>query len=323
MNEEEDYFDGIVGQDSAKTRLKFLLLNYKKTFRLPSVLVLGGFGSGKTILSRKICHYLFDKDSPNKIKLFIEIHGNQLQSEADVFDKLVIPFLSQGNYSIFIDEIHCAGTAAQETFLKLLPNQGNVTKYHYCGIDYEIDLTRHSFIAASTEGNQLLNTFISRFEVIELEEYENVHLEKIFQKNLNKPIDKEILNKIIEHVKNNPRAVYNLARNVHDYLIRENKKRLTMEEWSEIKHGLQLRPKGLDSIQIKIMKILQANPQGSSLGKIASMLELTPDATRKFHELYLMKLGYLNVRAGSGRTLSSTGYRYLADLDKDKISHTP
>jgi Holliday junction resolvasome RuvABC ATP-dependent DNA helicase subunit len=150
-----------------------------------------------------------------------------------------------------------------------------------------------------------------------MDDYEDFELEKIFLKGLRKfSADSQILPKIIGHVKNNPRSVCNLAKNISDYLERQNKARLTLEDWPSLYHGLQLRPKGLDSIQIKILKILKKSPH-SSLSKVASMLELTPSACRLHHELYLMKLGYINVKAGAGRSLSLDGIKYLHDLEKN------
>jgi Holliday junction resolvasome RuvABC ATP-dependent DNA helicase subunit len=317
--EEKDYFENIIGQDSIKARLTFFIENYRKTFRLPAILVLGGFGNGKTTICRSLCRQLFEKDNPSKIKLLLEVHGNEYQTKDDVMTKLVIPYLSEGCYTLFVDECHAMGLDAQETFLKLIPdpnNPSNIAKYHYEGNDYQVNFNHVSVIMASTEGQELLGSFKSRFEILEMDEYEENDLQKIFLRGLNKfCADKEIVPKIITHVKNNPRAVANLAKNVSDYLQRENKNKLTIQDWPNLYHGMQLRPNGLDSIQIKIMKILKKHPH-SSLSKVASMLELTPDACRRHHELYLMKLGYLNVKAGAGRSLSSAGIKYLQELDK-------
>jgi Holliday junction resolvasome RuvABC ATP-dependent DNA helicase subunit len=310
-----NYFKDIIGQEAIKSRLTFLIKNYETTFRLPAILMLGGFGNGKTSICRALCNNLKEKDT-GRIKLLIEVHGNEFQSKDDVIKKLVIPHLAHGTYTIFIDEIHAMSKEAQETFLKLIPdpaNPKNIAKYHYSGVDYEIDFNRISMIMASTEGQKLLGTFKSRFETLEMEDYDEEDLKKIFLKGIKNNADDSILSKIVTHVRNNPRAVSNLAKNVSDYLQRENKNRLTINDWNNLYHGLQLRPKGLDSIQIKIMKILKEHPN-SSLSKVASMLELTPEACRLHHELYLMKLGFLNVKAGAGRSLSSSGIKYLQDL---------
>ena len=319
----KQYFNEIIGQESVKARLRFFIHNYEKTFRLPPVLILGGFGNGKTSICRSLCKALKDKDNPSKIKLLLEVHGNEYQTKDDVMNKLVIPYLSEGNYSLFVDECHAMGLDAQETFLKLIPdpnNPTNIAKYHFEGADYEVNFNKVSIIMASTEGQELLGSFKSRFEILEMDEYEDSDLEKIFLRGLKKfTTDNKILPKIIGHVKNNPRAVANLAKNISDYLQRENKNELTINDWPDIHHGLQLRPQGLDSIQIKIMRILKKHSH-SSLSKVASMLELTPEACRRHHELYLMKLGYLNVKAGAGRSLSASGVRYLQDLDKELTS---
>lgn len=315
----ENNFSEIIGQDSIKSRLNFFIQNYQKTYRLPAILMLGGFGNGKTSICRALCKSLTDKDT-GKIRLLLEVHGNEYQTKDDVMSKLVVPHLADGTYTLFIDECHAMGLEAQETFLKLIPDPkdpNNIAKYHYDGNDYQINFNRVSFIMASTEGQELLGSFKSRFEILEMDDYEEDDLAKIFLKGLRKfTADNEIIPKIIGHVKNNPRAVANLAKNVSDYLQREEKKRLTMEDWPNLYHGLQLRPKGLDSIQIKIMKILKQYPH-SSLTRVASMLELTPEACRRHHELYLMKLGFLSIKAGSGRSLSHTGHKYLEDLKKE------
>ena len=314
-----DYFPEIIGQESIKSKLGFYIKNYSSSYYLPNLLILGQFGSGKTSLCRGMARYLKERDNPNKIKKLIEISGTSLQTEDDIFNILVIPYLKNQFCTLFIDEVHNLDKEAQETLLKILgdieQSKNRINNYTYNGENYVFDFRKISIIAASTEPQKLLNTLTSRFEVLELDDYTENEIIQIFAKNLkNIHIDNGVFPKLIDSVKNNPREISRLADNICLYMKRENKHTLDSREWGQIYRELQLRPKGLNNIEVKILKILKNNPN-SSLTKVASMLQLTPQATRAYHETYLLRLGLLNIKAGSGRSLSHLGHKYLDSIE--------
>ena len=67
---------------------------------------------------------------------------------------------------------------------------------------------------------------------------------------------------------------------------------------------------GLMPSEIKLLKILRKYPN-SSLTRLASMMNQTPDSTRKATELYPLKMGLLEIKTASGRRLTPEGLKYI------------
>lgn len=324
IKRQKPLFNNIVGQNSVKTKLEFLLANYQKTFYIHPILILGQFGGGKTTFAIELAKNLYDRDDPNKIKKLIKVHGVALQTVDDFFNSVVIPHLSGGCATVFCDEFHNVGKPVLEAFLTILEtSSGTTTSYIYNGTKIDFDFTKFSFIASSTESQKIPLTLSSRFEIVELEDYSNFQLAEIFRRALKKyTFDEEVIDEFIKSTKDNPREIQNLAKNVRDYLYRVEKTHLDLDLWKNIYKGLSLKPLGLNNLEIRILQTLKQCPN-SSLTKLSAILGLSSTTIRQRHELQLLRLNLMQIKPATGRSLSNLGYKYLEDLDKDKINQIP
>lgn len=318
----KDLFPTIIGQESIKSRLKFLLDNFGHSHYLNNILLLGCFGSGKSTIGLEIAKKLFEKKNPTKIKKLIKIHGGSLKEESDFFDLIVIPYLSENQeVTLILEEFHNVSEKVQQILLTVFENDNSnhITTYLYSGSEFSFDFTNISVIACSTDGQDIDKALASRFETIELETCNDNHIINILKRGLGKFSVAEELKEIIpQYVQKNPRAVMRLAGNIKSYLERENKNKLDILEWKQIKKGLQLNLFGLDNYQISILRLLKANPN-SSLTKLSAMLSLNPSTVRTYYELPLLKLNLMNIKAGAGRQLGMNGHKYLERINKEEI----
>jgi biotin operon repressor len=65
------------------------------------------------------------------------------------------------------------------------------------------------------------------------------------------------------------------------------------------------------------------SPEGSSLTNLAAKTGLSRDAVQKDYEIFLQKLGFMEITSGKGRTITSKGLTYLKQLDDPNFLLTP
>ena len=215
-------FSNIIGNDKVKSKLNFYLDNYKNDNFFPPVLLSGAKGDGKTLFSREIGRNLVYNGKPKK---FIEINGIALQKPKHFFEDIVIPYMQNENCSIFVDESHGMGIDTYIMFLQILsPNDEHFNTYMYDGVTYDFDLTKHSFIFASSEPHLLLDTFMDRLEHIEIPSYKVEELAKIAGKHLKEfKINDDLLIDIASVCRTNARGALKLSTHINNYLKFKNK----------------------------------------------------------------------------------------------------
>jgi Holliday junction resolvasome RuvABC ATP-dependent DNA helicase subunit len=316
-----DTFSSIIGQDCAKKRLEFYLRSYAKTKVLPTILLTGQVGGGKTRLAEEIAKGLYEFDDNDNIKLIPEtklpkrknyllINCADLTTIDSFIDTYIIPF--QGRYATFtLDECGQIPESLSMVFLSLInPNQTK-TIYNHNGIDVELDRSKISLIFCTSEPNKIQNALFDRLRGyrIDLQEYSIVELMEIIKRGSpNVQYDVEALKQIAEVSRGNARDAMHYASEIKTYLQGDSGE-FTMNSWEELKGILSILPMGLVQSEIALLKILKDNPNGMSLTALSARTALSRSSIQHETEIILQKKSFMTIDLK--RKITQKGLEYL------------
>jgi len=282
-----------VGQEKAKKVIKTNLLKIKK-LRPVHFLIDGLKGHGKSTLAKIIANSL-DSECYEIIASEITLDKlTEIINWINTCEKLPI---------IFIDEIHGLDGKIIEILYPIME-------------DYKIEGKRIKpfvLIGATTEKNVLVQNyspFVDRFQVqITLERYMVDDIVKILKQYKEKiypefKVDDNDLKTIAENCKFTPRIAISM---LEDLLI--------IEKVEEVLDMHNIIIDGLDSVDIKILQILDKSEKPVGEEALAMMLGLSRKDYKFLHEAYLIEMGYM-ARGRTGRFITEKGKKVLEKLDK-------
>ncbi len=309
-----DLFPDIVGLESVKKKLTFLIENYHRTNIMPHLAFIASQGCGKTFISKKIASYLTVKGS-TKPKKFLEVNCATIKTKKALFDDVIDPFLVDSDVTVLWDEAGVLTDEVSTVFLTILNDSPfNVNQLVFNGRTYVFDFSRLTFIFATTNPESVIGPLMDRLEKITFEEYNTNDLAKILCNSLQKfEIESGLLENIAPYVRANPRAARKLASHIRAYLVAKNLGRFTLKDWEEIRDRLSIKPLGLETEEIKLMRVLAKCPN-SSLTRLAASLGLAAETVRRHFELYLLRNNIISINK-SGRNLTDFGRKLLKEID--------
>lgn len=306
-------FKNIVGQESAKRKLDFLLDSYKETCILPHLMVVGEKGCGKTMIARKVGENLKGK-IVRGVKPFYEINCSSLDSIESFLSQYFFLKLEDKEGTVFFDE---ASELKRDIVMSLLtilnPNRENKNTLDYNGRRYLFDFSKQSFIFATTEPQKVFHALMDRCERIDLEPYTPTELGQIIKENIQIPIDKHTLEIMSKVVRGNPRDAQKMAINLTNFINSKKIERFAEADWNSFKYSLGILPLGLNKNELQILKVLRENG-ASRLAHIAAKTGLTPSSIQRHFEIHLVRNNLVKIETG-GRQLTEDGKMYLEKLE--------
>ena len=315
--EDNQYFNGVIGQTDAKKVLSFHLDIQNTTGLISNFLIVGAFGVGKNRITASFASHIVKY--PSKLARPIAmVNCASIESLQSFWDEVIMPFAINGSYTIHLDEAHKIPENVQVMLLGLLnPNPEYKNTYMYQGVEYTIDLKKSSFIFTTSNPDELLLPLINRLVRVDLSSYDIQQLSQIISNGLKEiQFEKDLLPKIASVSRKNARQAIKLSEDIRKYSLSKNIKQFNTGHWKDFCNQLSIYPLGLNTIEVKIMKTLKER-KSMSLTCLSAVLGSNTTSVRSFYEPFLLSEGLLNIVTPKGRELSAAGQNYVNNLDKD------
>jgi Holliday junction resolvasome RuvABC ATP-dependent DNA helicase subunit len=316
----EARFPKVFGQLAAKKKMNMFLDGYDRNKVLPNIALISSQGGGKTTIARAIGKNLKSSDKSKPHKPFIELIGSTVVSMKSFFESVVLKHMVDKEATIFIDEAHSLPMDVVEAFLAITnPTPTHVNVFEFGDYRVNFDSRLHTFIFASTEAQKLFKPLMNRFERIELEPYTNSELGNILMQNLaGVTIDRNLLEKeIVSVVRGNGREAQKMGFKIKTYLDGKQKMVFDHNDWAEFSDAMGIIPLGLTPLELRVLRIIESR-MGTSLTQLSARTGMNPEALRTDVETNLLRLGFVEIRQGQGRTVTHEGQAYLKRLDGKK-----
>jgi len=288
MSETTDMFEGLVGQDTLKSRLNFYSDAKKATGTLPFLLFNGAKGLGKTEFAKAFAKSLG--------KPMIEINCSTIRNAEQFFEQVFIPAILDKDVTILLDEAHALPKDLEMAFLTIFNIEGAKTKrFEFGESSLLFEFERQTFLFATTELDKLFPPFKDRLTQLDFEPYSGKELGKIIQKKMDWIDFKDnILNEICETVRGNARSAIKRALEVSAYAEVNNTATFGKKEWKSLCDLLGIMPYGINATELQVMRILKERG-ACTLQMLSAVTGMSRTALQKDAEIFLLKNGFMRI----------------------------
>lgn len=288
MSETTDMFEGLVGQDTLKSRLNFYSDAKKATGTLPFLLFNGAKGLGKTEFAKAFAKSLG--------KPMIEINCSTIRNAEQFFEQVFIPAILDKDVTILLDEAHALPKDLEMAFLTIFNIEGAKTKrFEFGESSLLFEFERQTFLFATTELDKLFPPFKDRLTQLDFEPYSGKELGKIIQKKMDWIDFKDnILDEICETVRGNARSAIKRALEVSAYAEVNNTSTFGKKEWKSLCDLLGIMPYGINATELQVMRILKERG-ACTLQMLSAVTGMSRTALQKDAEVFLLKNGFMRI----------------------------
>ena len=301
-------FDDFVGQQKVRDRLLLAVeAARQRQEALDHVLLSGPPGLGKTTLA-----FIIGEAMGVHVKT---TSGPVIDKPGDLAGLLTS--LSTGDI-VFIDEIHRMQrtveeylySAMEDFVIDIMIDQGPNAR------SVRLELPRFTLVGATTRSGLISAPLRSRFGIVNrLDYYSADDLQTIVERSASKldvSIEPDGAREIASRSRGTPRIANNLLRRVRDFAQVRADNRITQPVAAEALSLLEIDPRGLDEMDIRILETLVHKFNGGPVGlnTIAVSVGEEPDTIEEVYEPYLIQEGYLE-RTPKGRLATAACYTRL------------
>ncbi|MBP5319628.1 MAG: Holliday junction branch migration DNA helicase RuvB [Kiritimatiellae bacterium] len=298
-------FADFTGQQKVRDRLMLAVeaaLQRKES--LDHVLLFGPPGLGKTTLA-----FILGEAMGVHVKT---TSGPVIDKPGDLAGLLTS--LEPGDI-VFIDEIHRMQRTVEEYLYSAMEDFmiDNMIDQGPSARSVRLELPHFTLVGATTRSGLISAPLRSRFGLINrLDYYSLEDLAKIVTRSAEKlsvGIDEEGAREIASRARGTPRIANNLLRRVRDYAQVRADNRITRKVADEALSLLEIDPRGLDEMDIRILETILHKFNGGpvGLGTLSVSVGEEPDTLEEVYEPFLIQEGYLE-RTPKGRVATSLCY---------------
>jgi Holliday junction DNA helicase RuvB len=313
-------FDDFVGQQKVRDRLLLAVeAARQRNESLDHVLLSGPPGLGKTTLA-----FIIGDAMGVQVKT---TSGPIIDKPGDLAGLLTS--LSPGDI-VFIDEIHRMQrnveeylySAMEDFVIDIMIDQGPNAR------SVRLELPRFTLIGATTRSGLISAPLRSRFGITtRLDYYHTDDLSKIVERSAGKlevSIEAAGAYEIASRARGTPRIANNLLRRVRDFAQVRANNHITRDVAAEALTLLEIDPRGLDEMDIRILETLVHKFNGGPVGlnTIAVSVGEEPDTIEEVYEPFLIQEGYLD-RTPKGRVATQACYTRLGLAAAARVSELP
>ena len=288
MSKTTDMFEGLIGQDTLKSKLGFYTEAKKATGTLPFLLFNGAKGLGKTEFAKA-----FGKSLS---KPLIEINCSTIRNAEQFFEQVFIPAILDKDVTVLLDEAHALPKDLEMAFLTIFNVEGAKTKrFEFGESSLLFEFERQTFLFATTELDKLFPPFKDRLTQLDFEPYSAKELAGIIKKKMEWiDFQDNILSEICETVRGNARSAIKRALEVSAYAEVNNKSTFGRKDWKSLCDLLGIMPYGINATELQVMRILKERG-ACTLQMLSAVTGMSRTALQKDAEIFLLKNGFMRI----------------------------
>ncbi len=305
MSNTTDMFDGLIGQETLKKRLKFYSRAKKATGTLPFILFNGAKGLGKTEFAKAFAQSLK--------KPMIEINCSTIRNAEQFFEQVFIPAILDKDVTILLDECHALPKDLEMAFLTIFNVEGAKTKrFEFGESTLFFEFERQTFLFATTELDKLFPPFKDRLTQLDFEPYSSEQLGGILQRKLDWiKFEGDVLKEVCQTVRGNARSAIKRALEISAWAEVNNKSRFGKKEWNNLCDMLGIMPYGINNTELQVMRILK-DRGACTLQMLSAVTGMSRTALQKDSEVFLLKNGFM--RIDGKREITGKGVKALEKI---------
>jgi Holliday junction resolvasome RuvABC ATP-dependent DNA helicase subunit len=288
MTQTDEMFEGLIGQDTLKSRLRFYTRAKEATGTLPFLLFNGAKGLGKTEFAKSFAKSLS--------KPMIEINCSTIRNAEQFFEQVFIPAILNKDVTVLLDEAHALPKDLEMAFLTIFNIEGAKTKrFEFGESSFLFEFERQTFLFATTELDKLFPPFKDRLTQLDFEPYNSEELAGIIQKKMEWIDFKDnILEEVSETVRGNARSAIKRALEINAYAEVHNKATFGKKDWNSLCDLLGIMPYGINHTELQVMRILK-DRGACTLQMLCAVTGMSRTAIQKNAEIYLLKNGFMRI----------------------------
>ena len=305
MSNTTDMFDGLIGQETLKKRLKFYSRAKKATGTLPFILFNGAKGLGKTEFAKAFAKSLK--------KPMVEINCSTIRNAEQFFEQVFIPAILDKDVTILLDECHALPKDLEMAFLTIFNVEGAKTKrFEFGESTLFFEFERQTFLFATTELDKLFPPFKDRLTQLDFEPYSSEQLGGILQRKLDWiKFEGNVLKEVCQTVRGNARSAIKRALEISAWAEVNNKSRFGKKEWNNLCDMLGIMPYGINNTELQVMRILK-DRGACTLQMLSAVTGMSRSALQKDSEVFLLKNGFM--RIDGKREITGKGVKALEKI---------
>lgn len=313
-----DYLPKVIGQESAKRKLNFLLAGMERTGILPHLFLSAEAGGGKSFMAKQIAKATADiqQKRTGERRKFAHINAGQVSSLAD-FGAFMFETVGDETCTVLIDEAHGLSPKVTARLLSMLEPSNSNRGFFAIGAGeaeqrMEVDFSRATFIFATTERDKVFPALMDRLKQVELSPLSNPELAMIILSQCDKgaKVTNEALVELVARLRMNGRSAIKMGEDVNSYLGAYGVDKFDVDDAHELFNVMGINPLGVSDEEIRVLKYLRAH-NGVRLQDIANHMAQSPQVIKEM-ERYLLRRGLMTI--DGQRYLSVDGRKYLDEL---------